>query len=87
VGEIRSRNEHQPHAKGTCCPAMYSQIKADREALSCACGARLEGLPNAPKGKRNGNYKHGARSMEVALPLTAHKATSKANRSCGDALA
>ena len=38
MGEIRSRNEHQPHAKGTCCPAMYSQIKADREALSCACG-------------------------------------------------
>jgi len=71
VGEIRSRNEHQPHAKGTCCPAMYSQIKADREALSCACGARLEGLPNArrsrwrAKGKRNGNYKHGARSMET----------------------
>ena len=68
MGEIRSRNEHQPHAKGTCCPSMYSQIKADREALACACGAIL---PNARRsrwraeGQTNGNYKHGARSMET----------------------
>jgi hypothetical protein len=51
VGEIRSRNEHQPHAKGSCCPSTCSQIKADREALSSACGARLEGLPKARRSR------------------------------------
>jgi len=50
---------------------MYSQIKADREALSCACGARLEGLPNARRsrwraeGQTERKLQHGARSMET----------------------
>jgi hypothetical protein len=28
-GGVRNQNDHQPHAKGPCCPSMYSQIKAD----------------------------------------------------------
>jgi hypothetical protein len=50
---------------------MQGEIKVNGKVLSCACGTRLEGLPDAwrsrcaPKGKRNENYKHGARSMET----------------------
>jgi hypothetical protein len=44
---IRKRNEHQPHAQGSRRTPMRRQIKTDRTALSCACGARLEGLPDA----------------------------------------
>ena len=47
VGGVKKRNEHQPHAQGPRRSPMHRQIKADREALSCACGARLAGLPDA----------------------------------------
>jgi hypothetical protein len=45
VGEGRRLNDHQPHAKGSRRAPMHSKIKADGKVLSCACGARLAGLP------------------------------------------
>ena len=50
-GEVSRRNEHQPHAKGPRRTAMHGQIKADWETMSCACGARLEGLPDARRSR------------------------------------
>ena len=44
---VSKRNEHQPHAKGTRGSPMRRQVKADRKAMSCACGARLLRLPDA----------------------------------------
>jgi hypothetical protein len=50
---------------------MHGQIKANRAALSCACGqgwnaCRMHGARGgAPEGERNGNYKHGARTKEM----------------------
>jgi hypothetical protein len=79
VGEIRSRNEHQPHAKGTCCPAMYSQIKADREALSCACGARLEGLPNARRSRWRAEGQT-ERKLQTRRPLDGNDRTLEAHQ-------
>ena len=46
-GEVRRQNDHQPHAQGPCRTPVQSKIKADGKALSCACGARLAGLPDA----------------------------------------
>jgi hypothetical protein len=43
----QSKMIHQPHAKRSCCPSMYSQIEADRKALPCACGARLATVSDA----------------------------------------
>jgi len=44
---VRKRNEQQPHAQSPRCPTVHCQIKTDWPALSCACGPRLAGLPNA----------------------------------------
>ena len=48
------------------------QIKAVMEPESCTCGARGGAYAEctalavvAPEGKRNGNYRHGARSKEM----------------------
>jgi hypothetical protein len=43
--------EHQPHAKGSRRPSMQGEIKANGKALSCACGTRLEGLPDARRSR------------------------------------
>jgi hypothetical protein len=63
--EVRNRNEHQPHAKRPRRASLQSQIKTNREAVSCACGTRLSRLPDAwsrrrcAGGERNGNFRHG----------------------------
>ena len=46
-GGYETRNEHQPHAKGTRRSPMHGQIKADGKALLCACGSRVSGVPDA----------------------------------------
>jgi hypothetical protein len=51
-GEDQRRNEQQPHAQGSRGPAVHCQIKTDREALSFACCAKLEGVPNARRTRR-----------------------------------
>jgi hypothetical protein len=50
VGEVRSQNEHQPHAKhteGSRGPSMQSKVKADRAAVQGACSARFSRVPDA----------------------------------------
>jgi hypothetical protein len=46
-GGVQKRNEHQPHAKGSCRPSMHGEIKANGEAMSRSCRTRLESLPDA----------------------------------------
>src|SRR3974390_203859 len=53
---VRERNEHQPHAKGSCRSPMHGQIKANRRAVPCASGARLERLPDAWRSWRRANW-------------------------------
>jgi hypothetical protein len=36
VGEVRNRNEHQPHAQDPCRTTVPGQIKAIGKILSCA---------------------------------------------------
>jgi hypothetical protein len=47
VGEAPNPNDHQPHAKRLRRASVQSQIEANREALSCACGTRLSCLSDA----------------------------------------
>jgi hypothetical protein len=47
VGELKSKNERQPHAPLQCRPEMPGQIKAHRPALPIARCDRLSRLPNA----------------------------------------
>jgi hypothetical protein len=69
VGELRKRNEHQPHAQGPRCAKVQGPIKADREAVSCACGAGLSGLPDA----RSSRWRTGGKAKRKFPARWSHK--------------
>jgi hypothetical protein len=58
---------------------MYSQIKADREALSCACGARLEALPNARRSRWRTEGQT-ERKLQTRRPLDGNDRTLEAHQ-------
>jgi hypothetical protein len=69
---VLNRNDHQPHAKRPRRASVQSQIETNGEDLSCARGSRLSRLSDAwgpgggaPKGKKNGNFRHGGRTKEA----------------------
>jgi hypothetical protein len=82
AGVGRKKNERQPHAQGSRRAPMQSEIEADWTALSCACSARLEGLPNAcctrRRARRQAEWQLPARCQDEGNDrgLEAHKITA-----------
>lgn len=76
----RRKSDGRPHEKADTYAlesTLYSYIKENQEALQGTGGQRLEvccfhGAHGAgPRGKRNGNYRHGAQTKEAKNALRA----------------